>query len=172
MKFEIDAEDFLKVNQFNWYGTPKNYINAVDLEYNTLQLGRFLLNAEITDKRFVDHIDRDPSNNKKSNLRFATVMQNSVNKYINYGSSKFKGVSCKNGSKKWCARLCYNYKVMHLYFSNNEVHCAYAYDIGATIAAKEFAYLNKVDMMIPLISRDIIFNIVKNKMLSFGYAYK
>jgi len=53
-------------------------------------------------KHVVDHLDHDPLNNTRSNLRFATYRQNGQNRVIKPNKSGFLGVGAKQ--KKWAAR--------------------------------------------------------------------
>jgi len=51
---------------------------------------------------YMDHIDRDPSNNRLCNLRPATAKQNQGNRKINHNNtSGFKGVSWCKKALKW-----------------------------------------------------------------------
>jgi len=71
--------------------TPK--ING---KQKTLVLARFLLGVDHGLE--VDHIDRDPLNNRRSNLRIATRHQNAQNRSPN-GEGKFqaRGVTLRHG---------------------------------------------------------------------------
>ena len=51
---------------------------------------------------YIDHIDRDPSNNKWENLREVTQLRNLCNTKIN---NKFPGVDYDKRCSKWRARL-------------------------------------------------------------------
>ncbi len=54
----------------------------------------------------VDHIDGDPLNNARENLRICTHLQNSWNRKIpKSNTSGFKGVSYRKDSGKWRARI-------------------------------------------------------------------
>jgi len=54
----------------------------------------------------IDHIDRNPLNNQKSNLRISTDLQNAQNRSSRKGaSSKYVGVSFHKDNKKWQARI-------------------------------------------------------------------
>jgi len=63
----------------------------------------------------IDHIDRNPSNNRFSNLRVATTAQNGMNRRLDArNASGVTGVSwCKN-SKKWRADIGENGKLVRL----------------------------------------------------------
>tara|TARA_R110000772_G_C13271368_1_gene436264 strand:- start:913 stop:1422 length:510 start_codon:yes stop_codon:yes gene_type:complete len=55
---------------------------------------------------FIDHIDRNRSNNTKENLRAATIQQNNQNASIRSDNkSGTRGVSWSNFRKKWVAQI-------------------------------------------------------------------
>lgn len=56
----------------------------------------------------IDHIDRNKTNNKPSNLRSVTKSQNAMN------MSGVTGVFFCNRSKKWIANIMLNYKKIYL----------------------------------------------------------
>ena len=66
-----------------------------------IMLHRFLLNA-LDDKRIIDHINGNPLDNRKSNLRFITQTQNCWNATpIGCGKSGRRGVYWTNKTQKW-----------------------------------------------------------------------
>ena len=96
----------------------------------------------------IDHIDRNPLNNKFSNLRLATIAQQNMNqsKFKTKDgvpcSSIYKGVSWNKGKQKWRARIVFDKKEIHLGYFIDEKEAALAYDEAATKFFGEFAVLN------------------------------
>lgn len=143
---KVDDEDFERVNQFKWFAhkgknTP---FRAQRNEYKdgkqkTILMHRFILNAE--DGVFVDHEDRVPLNNQKSNLRKCTNAENCRNK--TYPSKqKYKGVHKKPGYKNFLAQILVKGKKLHLGMFELEEDAAKAYDASAKEHFGEFANLN------------------------------
>ena len=65
--------------------------------------------------KFIDHIDRNPKNNRVSNLRYVTPSVNSHN------TEKVKGFSWKKDKQKWKAYIVVNRIQYHLgYFETAE----------------------------------------------------
>jgi hypothetical protein len=63
----------------------------------------------------IDHIDRNPSNNRRSNLRYATRSQNAMNRGIQSNSSTgITGVFYEKKTNKWQAHITIRRKRMHL----------------------------------------------------------
>lgn len=93
----------------------------------------------------IDHADRNPLNNQRSNLRYATYSENSYNtsprRNINK-SSKYKGVT--RYGNKYRAVIQYDGDKIHLGYFHSEVEAAIAYNVRAKELFKEFAYLNDV----------------------------
>ena len=91
-------------------------------------------------KTCVDHIDGNPLNNHTSNLRWATVAENTrnVSKHRD-GASKYKGVS-KHGDK-WIVHI----RNHHVGLFKNEKEAAIAYNNHAKEHFGVFAKLNRMD---------------------------
>jgi HNH endonuclease len=103
----------------------------------------WFLATEYWSEEFIDHIDRDPTNNKITNLRLATNGQNMANagKRNNKPhklTSNYKGVSKVN--TRWRATIGYQGKTMHLgYFDTPEI-AAEAYNNKAKELFGEYFY--------------------------------
>lgn len=89
--------------------------------------------------REIDHIDRNPSNNRIENLREATHAENTRNTSKQAGaSSRFKGVGWHAGRKKWRAYI----GKKHIGLFDSEINAATAYNLAAYLEFGEFAALN------------------------------
>lgn len=77
--FIIDTEDLFKVIPYKWSFNDKyKYVKSNVCPEKRLH--RFILNAPKGME--VDHINRDPTDNRKSNLRLVTSSENSLNRAI------------------------------------------------------------------------------------------
>ena len=80
---------------------------------------------------FVDHINHNPLDNRKQNLRIVTKSQNQMN-------ANYKGVS-KQGNK-WHARIKLNQKLICLGTYVDEEEALYARWYAEQVLFKEYAY--------------------------------
>ena len=70
--------------------------------------------GEIPSKN-IDHINRNPSDNRLCNLRLVNQSQNTANSTIfKANTSGFKGVTFRKDTKKWQAQIMVNYKLKNL----------------------------------------------------------
>jgi len=151
----VDDEDFDRVSQHSWYALfVKTYANGgqyvarsgtrIDGKLRQFLLHRFILNAP--DGTNVDHIDRNPLNCKRNNLRLATRNQNCWNtaKRSN-NTTGFKGVSVFRKLNKYRAVISCNKQSISLGLFHTSEEAAKAYDKKAKELFGEFAYLNFPD---------------------------
>ena len=133
----IDLEDLEKVSQFYWWVDIKGYVAATTEKYTTTRMHNFLMG------KWVDHIDRNQLNNRKSNLRKCTPSQNMMNRTkAEQTTSKYKGVHLNPKLNKWAVEVKCEGKRINLGLFENEEEAARAYDAKALELFGEFAAIN------------------------------
>ena len=115
----VDDCDFEAINKMKWYCTNAGYA-VHDVGSRTILMHRLVLDAP--EGFEVDHIDGNPLNNSRNNLRLATHQENirhrvNVNKN---NSSGVNGVSWFKRDKKWRARIFVDGKEIHLGLFNSK----------------------------------------------------
>ena len=104
----LDEEDkwLLKKHQFNLdaWGYPRATIKRkCTLLHNII--------LPLKKGFYVDHVNRNPLDNRRCNLRYVTPSQNSTNSSIRSdNTSGYRGVSLNKISKKWIAKIKYRKK--------------------------------------------------------------
>lgn len=137
---------------------PKRTVGAVVGSPNTrgyLQVGiggviyyahrliYILHNGDIPDGLVIDHIDRNPANNKIENLQAITQRNNSRKSVINSrNTSGFKGVSSCKKNNKFTASIKYDDKTIHLGRFDCRIEAARVYDKAAIEKFGQFAFTN------------------------------
>lgn len=101
------------------------------------RLAWFMVHGE-TPNGNVDHINRDPADNRISNLRLATFSQNNVN--TKYRGKYLRGVSVdKRNPSRYRAHICMNRKLISLGTFDTEQEAYEAYLQAAKVLHGEFA---------------------------------
>lgn len=135
----IDAEDAELAARFRWWRLVQEHTTYVRTEIE----GRLVyLHAFLTGWVYVDHVDGDGLNNRRSNLRPTNAELNAANRRKPRGtSSQYKGVSLyRNG--RWLVQIRTGGRREHLGYFGTEVEAAHAYDAAAFAAWGEHANLN------------------------------
>lgn len=129
---EIDAE--LAVSNWCASHSPTTYyvLRHVPDGHGVIALHRVILarmlGRELLPTEFVDHIDGNGLNNRRSNLRLATKSQNMMNQGARKdNTSGYKGVRWDKERKKWLAQIRINGVNKHLgrFSSKEEAYHAY-----------------------------------------------
>lgn len=142
---KVDPDDYLVLSRCNWCasdsGNGIHYAQRKDRK-KTVLMHRFIMG--VTDPNiFVDHINGDTLDNRRSNLRLCSRSQNNRNKTAHKNStSKYLGVCWDKARSKWKSTIYVGNKVRHLGRFKNEVDAAHAYDKAARSEFGEFANLN------------------------------
>lgn len=127
----VSKEDYNHLNKYKWYtinnGYIKSRINSKSY-YIHRYIYKYILKEDITNY-VIDHINGNPLDNRKCNLRIATKQQNMYNikSHIN-SSSKYIGVSYRNDRKKWNSYITINGKKKSLGHFKDEIEAAKARD--------------------------------------------
>ena len=140
-RYVIDLEDVEKVSGRSWNRHNKGYaitnVRTADGRGTTLRLHRLLLDAP-KDLQ-VDHIDGNPTNNRRANLRLCTHADNQKNRRKNINNtSGSKGVHWHKRDKRWQAKIQINRKFKHLGYFNTVEQAKAAYDAAAERLFGEF----------------------------------
>lgn len=88
-----------------------------------------------------DHINRDPLDNTRENLRPATTAQNNANVMRRAGSG-YKGVYPDKSTGHWRTQISSNGKMLSIGNFQNKHYAALAYDLWAVDLYGEFARTN------------------------------
>lgn len=128
----IDVEDVEFCKKHYWYENDQGYVlsNGDDRGKN-IRLHRLLMHIE-NDSSVVDHINGNPLDNRKQNLRICNRGDNQKNMK---GHNGYPGVSFEKGVNKWRVRIRHNGKNLHVGVYNTEEEA-----IEARIRAEEKYY--------------------------------
>lgn len=139
----------------NWQ-TRKNYAARKDKDRKHIYMHRLvaerIIGRSLKPNEIVDHLNSNGLDNRRSNVRLVTNMENSENamKHASTNTnrrftSKFKGVSFERELGKWRTQITFHGITYHLGYFDNEEDAAKAYDMNAIVFYGNHAKLNFPD---------------------------
>lgn len=143
----VDDEDYEYLNQFKWCLNENKQRNHLSVskrptkKESTKSMHRLIMNAQPGE--YVDHINRNPLDNRKCNLRLCSNSQNTMNRCIaSNNTSGFKGVCFNKKEKRWTSTVRTNGIRYFCGYHDTAIKAALAYDKKARELFKEFTYTN------------------------------
>lgn len=148
----VDDEDHEWLSQLKWcwcngYAVTstkgkkfRQLFGHLGIATTQVKMHRLVMSA--TPDQEVDHRFGSTLDNRRSELRLVTDLQNHQNSTSRTGTSRFKGVYWSRVCGAWCAAIMASRKKHHLGYHSNEEAAARAYDTAATQLHGEFARLN------------------------------
>lgn len=142
----IDADLVTETLEAYKWSLSGNGYPATNITGGRLHLHSYIMKDQRKEGLFVDHINGDRLDNRRSNLRIVTKQQNSMNRVGNKGKlSRHKGITYYKVSDRWQVRIVANEKVIALGYYKKERDAAEAYNRAALKYHGEFARLNILD---------------------------
>jgi hypothetical protein len=136
----IDAADAAWLNQWRWSMFPNGYVYRGarrDGEQMCFYLHREILGLSAGDSRFGDHINGNPLDNRRANLRIVPRAANAQNMHRRGGTSAYRGVSWVAKRQKWTAQGYAHGRQHNLGYYDDELEAA---RIAAEWRAKNMPY--------------------------------
>jgi len=156
----VDDEDYEMLMEHKWYanklGNGKFYVMRSSPRDSNGKRKTILMHRVITNTpkgMQVDHINGNPLDNRRENLRTCTNQQNGMNRErTKNNKSGYKGVCYKKRTKNmineypkpWLARIKHNQKIIHLGYYKTKEEAALAYNKKAIELFGEYVKLNNV----------------------------
>lgn len=135
----VDDDIYYKLLKYKWFKSKK-YVCAI-IDNKIINLHRYVINY--TGENIVDHINNNPLDNRKCNLRIVTHKQNNMNRTSTKdSSSKYIGVTFDKINNKWKAFIKVNDNNIHLGTYNNEFEAAISRDVATIKYYGEYGNLN------------------------------
>lgn len=126
VQFLFDKNDYEKIKDYCWNINKSGYLTSHDPakqgKRKTIYFHRLIMDVVDKDWKIyqVDHINHNPLDNRKQNLRIGCNADNSKNKRIgSINSSGYPGVSYHKLTNKWQARVGLNVERIYLGLFDN-----------------------------------------------------
>lgn len=139
--FLIDVDDLLMVQKIRWSVDKDGYVIGYGTGEKKVKLHRMIMSAK--QGEVVDHINGNPADCRRGNLRITTQHRNSYNSRLPKSSTTgYKGVCFDKRVNRYMAHIHPDGKMVLLGYFNRPEEAAIAYDRAASFYFGEYARLN------------------------------
>lgn len=138
----VSSSDFDKLNEYRWTigngGYPKIKVSNKHVSMHSLIL-------EKSPQQVIDHINGNPLDNRRENLRVCTQKENSRNR-AKYSTNKsgYKGVSWDKAKKAYRSVIMVDGKQIYLGIFDCPIAAAQAYNNAARVYHAKYSVVNEV----------------------------
>jgi hypothetical protein len=144
----VDFSDMEMLSGFAWRYSPRGYVMGYSGggrgSRNQTYMHRVIMLPD--PEQVVDHVNGDPLDNRRANLRLCTYSINNANVGLPVSNtSGFRGVSWYMRTGRWRAMISRENYQVGLGYYDNPLDAARAYDAAARELYGEFARLNFAD---------------------------
>jgi hypothetical protein len=142
----VDKEDEYLLHKYLFYTKSDGYV-VTNIASNGKRTQISLHRLVLPGHDIVDHVSRNKLDNRRDNLRPATLEESAHNKgKYSCNKSKYKGVtqSPRNGGK-WEANIRVNGKKIYLGLFITQEQAANCYNVAAVCYHGNFAVLNQIE---------------------------
>ena len=163
--FYFDKEDYDKIKNYTWSEANEHIVSGCNGDFGkrTVFLSTLITNFKWD---YIDHIDRNPYNNQKSNLRKSTHAQNMKNKRLNKNNASGI-IGVRKSGKKWQADIGIKGRLIYLGSYENILDAIMIRLYAEMYFYKEFApqikYIKKYGFSLENMPDDIREKIKKNR---------
>ena len=146
----VDDEDFDRVSPHRWVASEQKTGNGAfavrtNIARKTVYLHQLLI-GKAPKGMVIDHINGNPLDNQRANLRLVTYQQNCMNRRVRRtNTTGFKGVTWHKKNGYWTASIKVNGKYQRKYGFPSPVAAARWYDQHARLHYGEYASVNFPD---------------------------
>lgn len=137
LEFMLDDEDYMLAVDHSWF-LQNRYVQSV-IKGKRVRLHRLLVDVKPGEE--VDHIDGNPLNNQKSNLRICSRRENAINRKPWSEKNHRRGVRRSKNGVKWEAYILIGRDYHNLGRYNTEEDACRAYNDVAKTLSGEYAWL-------------------------------
>lgn len=145
----VDDDDYEWLSKHKWYyndgyAARRVFVGDGSSRSSIVLMHRLLLPPQ--PGLYSDHVNGNGLDNRRSNLRYATMAENNHNlRRHKDGSSRYKGVCWCPQRSAWRASICINRRQTHIGYFDNEEDAARQYNEKAMQHYGEFAKLNVIE---------------------------
>lgn len=178
-EFIIDLEDIEKVKYHKWRLSHSHVVTGLPAKGTQRELSWVILGLDNrikeNSKKVVDHINGNPLDNRKNNLRICSQRENVLNKrFVSDNTSGFIGVSYRKDRDRYDPEIRVQGQRCHLGYTQFKEEAVYKRYYAEQLVFKEFANSieqEKKRIFTETLSQDQkekLQNIVKNKLKAKG----